>query len=62
MLVADLAEEGAAAAVTEIEATGAEAVAVTGDLSDQAVVDESEAGLRGGARRCRVHREQARAT
>ena len=40
VLVADLAEEGAAAAVAEIEAVGAEAVAVTGDLSDQAVVDE----------------------
>jgi NAD(P)-dependent dehydrogenase (short-subunit alcohol dehydrogenase family) len=40
VLVADLAADGAAAAVAEISSLGAEAAAVTGDLSDQAVVDE----------------------
>ncbi|MEU2967679.1 SDR family NAD(P)-dependent oxidoreductase [Streptomyces ardesiacus] len=39
VLVADLDAEGAAATVEEIERSGGTAVAVTGDLSEQAVVD-----------------------
>ncbi|MFD7956567.1 SDR family NAD(P)-dependent oxidoreductase [Streptomyces ardesiacus] len=39
ILVADLDAEGAAATVEEIERSGGTAVAVTGDLSEQAVVD-----------------------
>ncbi|MEU4657451.1 SDR family NAD(P)-dependent oxidoreductase [Streptomyces sp. NPDC023723] len=39
VVVADLNAEGAAAVVKEIEQAGGTAVAVTGDLSDQAVVD-----------------------
>ncbi|MFJ3670856.1 SDR family NAD(P)-dependent oxidoreductase [Streptomyces sp. NPDC090106] len=39
VLVADLNEEGARAVVEEIEKTGGTALAVTGDLSEQAVVD-----------------------
>ncbi|WP_329213665.1 glucose 1-dehydrogenase [Streptomyces sp. NBC_01485] len=40
VLVADLNAEGAQAVVKEIEQTGGTAVAVTGDLSEQTVVDE----------------------
>ncbi|MFC4508125.1 MULTISPECIES: SDR family NAD(P)-dependent oxidoreductase [Streptomyces] len=40
VLVADLNADGAGAVVKEIEAAGGTAVAVTGDLSEQAVVDE----------------------
>lgn len=39
VVVADLNPEGAAAVVAEIEAAGGTAVPVTGDLSEQAVVD-----------------------
>lgn len=39
VVVADLNAEGAAAVVGEIEAAGGTAVAVTGDLSEQEVVD-----------------------
>ncbi|MFE2530847.1 SDR family NAD(P)-dependent oxidoreductase [Streptomyces sp. NPDC059371] len=39
VVVADLNAEGAATVVAEIEAAGGSAVAVTGDLSEQAVVD-----------------------
>jgi len=39
VLVADLNEEGAKAVVREIEQAGGTAVAVTGDLSEQAVVE-----------------------
>ncbi|MFI8946658.1 SDR family NAD(P)-dependent oxidoreductase [Streptomyces sp. NPDC053750] len=39
VVVADLNAEGAAATVEEIEQAGGKAVAVTGDLSEQAVVD-----------------------
>ncbi|MEU9350465.1 glucose 1-dehydrogenase [Streptomyces griseoloalbus] len=39
VVVADLNAEGAGAVVQEIEEAGGTAVAVTGDLSDQAVVD-----------------------
>ncbi|MGW0583636.1 SDR family NAD(P)-dependent oxidoreductase, partial [Streptomyces sp. NPDC002920] len=38
VLVADLNADGAGAVVKEIEAAGGTAVAVTGDLSEQAVV------------------------
>jgi NAD(P)-dependent dehydrogenase (short-subunit alcohol dehydrogenase family) len=40
VVVADLNAEGARKVVEEIEAAGGTAVAVTGDLSEQAVVDE----------------------
>ena len=40
VLVADLNTDGAEAVVKEIEQAGGTAVAVTGDLSEQAVVDE----------------------
>jgi NAD(P)-dependent dehydrogenase (short-subunit alcohol dehydrogenase family) len=40
VLVADLNAEAASAVVAEIQALGATAVAVTGDLSEQAVVDQ----------------------
>ncbi|NNN29718.1 glucose 1-dehydrogenase [Streptomyces sp. S3(2020)] len=40
VLVADLNAEGARTVVKEIEEAGGTAVAVTGDLSDQAVVDQ----------------------
>ncbi|MEU1178573.1 glucose 1-dehydrogenase [Streptomyces sp. NPDC005820] len=40
VLVADLNADGARAVVKEIEAAGGTAVAVTGDLSEQSVVDE----------------------
>ncbi|MER5750241.1 glucose 1-dehydrogenase [Streptomyces sp. NPDC002088] len=40
VLVADLNAEGAEAVVKEIEQAGGTAVAVTGDLSEQAVVDQ----------------------
>ena len=40
VLIADLNAEGAAAVVKEIEAAGGTAVAVTGDLSEQSVVDQ----------------------
>jgi NAD(P)-dependent dehydrogenase (short-subunit alcohol dehydrogenase family) len=40
VVVADLNVDGAEAVVEEIRATGGSAVAVTGDLSEQAVVDE----------------------
>ncbi|MEU1346359.1 glucose 1-dehydrogenase [Streptomyces sp. NPDC005795] len=40
VVVADLDADSAASAVASIEASGGTAVAVTGDLSDQAVVDE----------------------
>ncbi|WP_416984875.1 SDR family NAD(P)-dependent oxidoreductase [Streptomyces sp. T028] len=40
VLVADLNADGAQAVVKEIEEAGGTAVAVTGDLSEQAVVDE----------------------
>jgi NAD(P)-dependent dehydrogenase (short-subunit alcohol dehydrogenase family) len=40
VVVADLNAEGAEAVVKEIEQAGGTAVAVTGDLSEQAVVDE----------------------
>ncbi|SEE92285.1 NAD(P)-dependent dehydrogenase, short-chain alcohol dehydrogenase family [Streptomyces sp. 3213] len=40
VVVADLNAEGAKAVVKEIEQTGGTALAVTGDLSEQAVVDE----------------------
>ncbi|MER5427627.1 glucose 1-dehydrogenase [Streptomyces sp. NPDC002588] len=40
VLVADLNPDGAQAVVKEIEEAGGTAVAVTGDLSEQAVVDE----------------------
>jgi len=40
VVVADIAADRAAAVVAEIEAAGGEAVAVTGDLADQAVVDQ----------------------
>lgn len=40
VLVADLNADGAQATVKEIEQAGGTAVAVTGDLSEQAVVDE----------------------
>ncbi|MGW2051702.1 SDR family NAD(P)-dependent oxidoreductase [Streptomyces sp. NPDC001858] len=40
VLVADLNAEGAQAVVKEIEEAGGSAVAVTGDLSEQSVVDE----------------------
>lgn len=40
VLVADLNAEAAGAAVAEIEKAGGTAVAVTGDLSEQSVVDQ----------------------
>src|SRR5882724_4961902 len=40
VVVADLNADGAEAVVKEIERAGGTAVAVTGDLSEQAVVDE----------------------
>lgn len=40
VVVADLNADGAGAVVKEIEQAGGTAVAVTGDLSEQAVVDE----------------------
>ncbi|MFD7325994.1 SDR family NAD(P)-dependent oxidoreductase [Streptomyces sp. NPDC059875] len=40
LVVADLSTEGAARTVAEIEALGGTAVAVVGDLGEQAVVDE----------------------
>ena len=40
VLIADLNAEGAGAVVKEIEAAGGTAVAVTGDLSEQSVVDQ----------------------
>src|SRR5690242_4951650 len=40
VVVADLNDDGAQGVVAEIQAAGGTAVAVTGDLSEQAVVDE----------------------
>lgn len=51
VLVADLNTEAAKSVVSEIEAAGGTALAVTGDLSDQAVIDEvvaSAVGTFGG--------------
>lgn len=51
VLVADLNAEAAKSVVSEIETAGGTALAVTGDLSDQAVIDEvvaSAVGIFGG--------------